>query len=64
MLQSKFLEELAENKENQKIGQETFVIPLEEGSIKRGRSLQEIIKEMKKASTEKLLKTSDDITYC
>lgn len=63
-MQKKILDELAENKKDQKVGPETFATPLKTEDIQPGRSLEEIIAAMKKASREKLLKVTDDVTFC
>ena len=64
MVQELILKKLAENKQNQKIGNELFVTPLEQQNIKPGKSLKVIIKAMEKASKEQLLRMSDDVSYC
>jgi indole-3-glycerol phosphate synthase len=64
MLQTKILEELAENKKNQKIGAEVFSVSPSETEIKHGLSVKEIIREMKKASKENLIRIPNNASFC
>jgi len=64
MIQKKILQELAENQKNKKMGSEVFGVSLTKDVFKPGKSLKVIVREMKKASTEKLFRISDDASFC
>jgi len=56
MLQSKILDELAKNQKNFRIGEEVFNVALPNSEVKKGKSVQEIVAVMEKASHENLFR--------
>ena len=64
IMPNKILEELATNKKNQRIGVETFATDLSDADVKKGKSTEEISKEMKKASRENLIRFSSHASFC
>ena len=63
MIQEKILKELAENKKNLKVGGEVFGVANSEDGMKKGKPINEIVSEMRKASNEKLIRDTDNVCF-
>ena len=60
MSSDEILDQLQKNKSNQRIGSEVFGVAIDSEDIKPGLPVKDIIKEMRQASKEDLIRASDN----